>query len=295
MTAGTDAWIAWAAQLACIFEALAEKPGNVTRFKDCANLKFEQFMVSAAAIGPAFQEAASAPVGATILRAVTDTRRLAAVNTNVGILLLLAPLAKAAALGHPGGLREALREVLAGLSVEDARLGFQAIALAAPHGLGQAGCADVRGATVECTLLQAMDMARERDALAREYVTDYAVVFETGLPCLNALWDRGERFSDCVVQTFLTILSCVPDTDIARKTDQETAREISGHAASILAQGGVFSREGREALALFDTRLRDARRRFNPGTTADLVAGVLFAFCITRLGPDQVPQVLARW
>ncbi len=288
-------WAGWAAQLACIFEVLAEKPGNVTRYKDCANLRMEQFMVSAAAVGPAFMHADSASVGEIILRAATDTRRLSGVNTNVGILLLLGPLVRAATTGHPRGLRAALREVLRGLDVEDAHLAFKAILLAAPQGLDNVEKGDVRTTPLDMTLLDAMAMAKDRDSLAREYTTDFAIVFDIGLPCLTGLWAEGRRLSDATVQTFLTILARVPDTDIARKLDRQAALEVSKQAARILELGGVFREQGKEALASFDSRLRDQERRYNPGTTADLIAAVLFAFLITESAPERVPDLLQRW
>jgi len=288
-------WIGWAAQLACVFEVLAEKPGNVTRLRDCANLRLEQFLVSAVAVGPAFRPEPGDSAGGMILRAVTDTRRLAAVNTNVGIVLLLVPLALAATHGDPDGLRAALSRVLRGLDVEDARQAFAAICLAAPLGLDNVAQGDVRTTEINFTLLEAMAMARERDSLAREYVTDFSIVFDIGLPCLTRLWAEGRRLSEAIVQTFLTILAQVPDTDIARKIDRPAADRVSGEAALVLEQGGVFTEPGRQALALFDERLRDGERRFNPGTTADLVTAVLFAFLITETRPEEVPALLARW
>jgi len=295
MNTAEHEWIGWAAQLACIFEVLAEKPGNVTRFKDCANLRLEQFLVSAAAVGPGFLSVSGSSVGEIILRTVTDTNRLVGINTNVGIVLLLAPLAKAAACCGPAGLRPALRQVLEGLSVEDARLAFRAILLAAPKGLDEVAEGDVRTTAIDFTLREAMAMAQERDSLAREYVTDFSIVFDIGLPCLQGLWTEGRRLSEAIVQTYLTILARIPDTDIARKLDPLAASQVSEQADRILALGGVFSEQGRQAIILFDDRLRDEERRFNPGTTADLVTAVIFVFLITETQPELIPALLARW
>jgi triphosphoribosyl-dephospho-CoA synthase len=239
--------------------------------------------------------APEAGVGQTILRAALDTKRLAGVNTNVGILLLLAPLAKAAGQGGPEGLRQALRLVLADLTVEDARLAFKGICLAAPEGLDEVEEGDVRTTEIDFTLREAMAMAKDRDSLASEYVTDFAIVFDLGLPCLKRLWAEGRRLSEAIVQTFLTILAQIPDTDIARKLDQAAAAQVRDQAARVLDLGGVFSEPGRQALVGLDQSLRDEKRRFNPGTTADLVAAAIFAFLFTESGPDQIPAMLARW
>ena len=102
--------IATAAQLACLLEASAPKPGNVSPGRHFADVRYEDFLASAAAIGVPFADAGSRPVGRTILRAATATSQWTRSNTNLGIVLLLAPLARAAALG--GELRQTLRTVL---------------------------------------------------------------------------------------------------------------------------------------------------------------------------------------
>ncbi|MCK4472153.1 MAG: triphosphoribosyl-dephospho-CoA synthase, partial [Anaerolineae bacterium] len=177
--------IAWAVHIACLLEVCADKPGNVTWGKDFWDTRFMDFMASAVAIGPALRDATHAPIGETILRAVRDTRRFVSTNTNLGMILLLAPLAKAAGLGHPQGLRAGASEVLKTLTVDDARLAYEAIRLAAPGGLGDAARYDVRKAEVDITLREAMNLAQNRDTVAREYVTDFEVTFEIGYTTLR--------------------------------------------------------------------------------------------------------------
>ena len=81
------------AQLACILEATARKPGNVHRYADFADATYLDFLLSAAAIAPVMEQAPRRRVGETVLRAVRATRRVVATNTNLGTILLLAPLA----------------------------------------------------------------------------------------------------------------------------------------------------------------------------------------------------------
>ena len=71
----------------------ARKPGNVHRFADLPGLHFVDFLLSAAAIADPLDRAVSEGVGAAVLGAVEATRRLVSTNTNLGIVLLLAPLA----------------------------------------------------------------------------------------------------------------------------------------------------------------------------------------------------------
>src|SRR5215212_7661713 len=125
--------VAGAAQLACVLEASAEKPGNITPDHDFADASYEDMLRSAIALGPELGRAGERGVGDTVLAAVCATRRVAGANTNLGIALLLAPLARAALLG--GTLRERAREVLADLTLDDARAAYAAIRAAGAGGL----------------------------------------------------------------------------------------------------------------------------------------------------------------
>jgi triphosphoribosyl-dephospho-CoA synthase len=287
--------VAWAAQLACILEATAWKPGNVSRMHDFADCRFEDFLVSAVAVGPAFREAARSPVGKTILEAVRATRRLVGTNTNLGLAIALAPLAKAVGTGHPDGLRAAVAEVLEGLSVEDARMAYEAIRVASPAGLGKVQRCDVYDDDVDVTLRAAMELARDRDALAGEYVTGFELAFEVGYATLLIHWEAGRKLSDSILQTFLTILARRPDSLIARKNGPAASERVSGLAQGVLKHGGVFSEEGLEELKNLDVELRDERHRLNPGTTADLVAAAIFIFLVEGRKLHSFKDLLKCW
>jgi len=279
--------IGLAAEMACLLEVSAEKPGNVTRREDFNDTCFEDFVISAAAIGPAFRRAADAPVGETIIQAVRATRRFVGGNTNLGIVLLLAPLAKAAGLDHSDALRLAVGSVLRSLTVDDARLTYEAIRLARPAGMGTVQHYDLQETDIDITLREAMGQARDRDALAREYVTDFEITFEVGLTAFQWILEQGAGISEAVVQTFLSILAQVPDTLIARKNGMEAAREVSGRAGQVLKYGGIFSEKGKAEIKRFDLDLRDKGHTLNPGTTADLTAAVLFAYLVE----NDLPQL----
>src|SRR5262249_3117274 len=157
------------AQLACIWEATARKPGNVHRFVDFDDLSYLDFLTSAAAVAPVLGEARRRRVGATILECVRATRRVVDTNSNLGIVLLLAPLA---AVPDGVGMRAGLAHVLDTFDVEDARLTYEAIRLASPGGLGSASEQDVRDEPT-LTLRQAMALAADRDVIARQYVDGF--------------------------------------------------------------------------------------------------------------------------
>ena len=249
----------------------------------------EDFLLSAGAIGPVFEQAEYLSVGEMVLKAVEATRCRVKSNTNLGIILLLAPLAKACCGGCSlDDVRKNLHRVLQELSVEDARSAYKAIRIAKPGGMGKVSDSDV-SEQPSITLLKAMGLAQERDSVAREYATDFAISFEIGLPALQTTLMRGVEFSLAVVQCFLTILSRVPDTLIARKRDTEMAQRVSMQAEAALAQGGVFTSSGEKAIKMMDQVLRDPDHTLNPGTTADLTTAAIFL----ALLESDLPESLA--
>lgn len=266
--------IAVLTQAACLIEVSAPKPGNVSRAADFEDTRFEDFLLSAAAIGPAFGEVGAAGVGDTVFRAVRDTRRLVQVNTNLGIVLLLAPLACAAGAGG-GPLRERLSRVLAALSLADARAVYAAIRLAAPGALGTAESQDVSQEPT-LTLRETMALAAGRDTIAREYVTDYDVTFGLTLPALRRARAGGLGWPAATLEAYLHTLAEVPDTLIARKQGLPAARAVSARAREVLAAGAAGSPERSRAEAAFDSELRGPGNRMNPGTSADLAAAAVF-------------------
>jgi triphosphoribosyl-dephospho-CoA synthase len=270
----TPAEVAAAGQLACLLEVSAPKPGNVSPDRHFHDTRYEDFLASAVAIGPALAGAAQHPVGATIRIAVDATLRWTRSNTNLGIVLLLVPIARAA-LSSGGTLRERLSRVLHETTVEDASEVYAAIRRARPGGLGESATEDVAGPP-SVTLQQAMALAADRDAIAREYVTDFALTFETGVPALRAARREGLAWTDAAVDAYLALLDKAVDTHIARKLGSDEARKVSSRAREIRDAGGARSEEGRNRLAALDAELRDPRNRRNPGTTADLTCAALF-------------------
>lgn len=259
-------------QSACLLEASCPKPGNVSPGHAFADTGYEDFLLSAAAIGPAFARADT--VGATVVAAVSATRRRVTANTNLGIVLLLAPLAAAAR--SPGGtLRERVARTLRDLTVADAEAAYEAIRLAGAGGLGTAPAQDV-SARPTVTLLEAMRLAAHRDSIAHEYASDYDRTFRVAAPALQGARAAGHGWPAAILESFLRLLGEVPDTLIARKEGLEAAQAVSVRARAVLAAGRPGSAERGTAVAAFDAELRRRGHRLNPGATADLVAAALF-------------------
>ena len=271
------------AQLACLLEATARKPGNVHRFRDFDDAHYLDFVLSASALAGPMERAPASSLGETILQSVEATRRLVASNTNLGMILLLAPLASV-----PGGedLREGVGRILELTTVKDASLAYRAIRLAAPGGLGDAVDQDVADEPT-LTLREAMGLAAGRDLVARQYANGFADVFDQALPSLEAGLRWGWPVETAIVGAFLAALVARPDTLIARKRGDFFALEASLRASNVLDLGWPEAIQGRQALNDFDAWLREDGHARNPGATADLITAALFA--ALRDGTMKIP------
>jgi len=267
--------VAAAAQLACLLEASAPKPGNVSPFASFRDATYEDFLASAAAVGPALAAAGERSLGATIRAGVEATARWAPSNTNLGLVLLLVPLARAALRPGHEPLRARLAATLADTTVADARDAYVAIRAAAPGGLGRASQQDVAG-TPTVTLREAMALARERDAIAREYATDFETTFEIGAPALRRARSDGLAWRDAIVEVYLTVLAASPDSHIVRKLGTDAGVTVQRRARAVLDAGGVRTTAGRDATAALDRELRDEANALNPGATADLTGAAIY-------------------
>lgn len=259
--------------LACLLEATAPKPGNVHPDAVFADVCYTDFVQSAFAIGPSIAESAQIGVGASILHAVDATQQGVGSNTNLGMILLLAPLAAV-----PAGrtLSAGIADVLRQLTITDAGQTYAAIRLAHPGGLGTASDQDIATAPTE-TLLQVMTRAADRDSVAAQYATNFDLVLNFALPMLTEHWNDGWTWQSAVVRTHLELMAHTPDTLIARKCGWKTAEESARRARQVLTRSSREHGNQADAIREFDHWLRADGHRRNPGTTADLIAAALFA------------------
>jgi triphosphoribosyl-dephospho-CoA synthase len=256
------------AQTACIWEVCARKAGNVNRLHDFHDMGLTDFLVSAASLAPLMAMAHQHSVGATVFEAMRLRRHVCWTNTNLGIVLLLTPLAKAA---QSEDFRPAVTRVLNQLDqfgLEDAELVFAAIRLAKPGGLGEVEDHDIMEKPT-IPLCRAMALAADRDLVARQYVNGFQQVFEEGLPAFVAGFRETGSVEEAIILCQLRLLASYPDSLIARKRGLAEAEEASRRARHVLDVGW-------SALPEFDAWLRAEGHSRNPGTTADLVTASLF-------------------
>ena len=258
---------------ACMWEVSARKAGNVHPHRAFSDLNIDDFLNSALAIAPLFADAGRQQVGGLVLRALQATRRVVHTNTNLGIVLLLAPLAVGR---RDRPLGQAVVEVLENLTVEDSRQVYEAIRLAQPGGMGQVAEEDVHRAPT-LPLRQVMALAQKRDLIACQYVNGFQEVLHEGLPALLHGLNEWGNLEDAIVGTHLELLAHHPDSLIVRKCGIAMAEDASRRAQGVLNAGWPLSEAGQQAFAAFDAWLCEDGNRRNPGTSADLVTACIFA------------------
>jgi triphosphoribosyl-dephospho-CoA synthase len=266
--------VAQAYLAACLAELTALKPGNVHTYAAGHDMTVADFEISARASAEAMADGNST-VGKRILTAIQATRAAVGCNTNLGIVLLCAPLAQAAIQFTDSKLRAAVSDVLAGLTMEDASNAFAAIRLADPAGLGDSPRHDVREAP-QVSLLAAMQAAADRDRIALQYANGFADVFELGLARLTEGRRRWSAPEWAISSAYLGFLAAFPDSHVERKYGRRAAEAVVAEARhyDALLSHTADPRTILPELLAFDSALK--QKDINPGTSADLTVAALF-------------------
>lgn len=291
-------------ELACLLEATARKAGNVHPAAAFDDLDYADFVDAAQAIAEPLSQTREIGLGRAILGAMQATRAARVrTNANLGIVLLLAPLA---AVPDGISLNEGLRDVLSHTTVEDAECVYEAIRLSRPSGLGRAESQDVN-TTPTVTLRDAMALAAGRDRIAEQYATDFAFVLNTALPwlchdwpwlglCPLAIFGRtGMRnevpiapWESAIIKLQLRLMADAPDSLIVRKCGEKTGEQVRRRAAEMMDLDWPQRLQSWSRFDELDLWLRADGHRRNPGTTADLIAATLFA--VMRAGLIEFPS-----
>lgn len=271
------------ATLACLLEVGAPKPGNVHRGADFEDVTLNDFMSSAVVLGQTIDDSSIQSVGATILKAVGATQHVSGTNTNLGMILLLVPLARS--MNDEGRVVEnVVQQTLDGLGPDDSRSILESIRLARPGGLGTSEKFDVNDSEdAAFDILAAMRESAERDLIAAQYANGFQQVFEDAVPLLL---DGQKRFGDlshAIVYAHVALMSRFPDSLIARKCGVRMARQSQMRAQKAVDTAPANTDAPPEDIETFwnlvgdlDFWLRADGHQRNPGTTADLIAAGLF-------------------
>ena len=282
MTAITQSKLMALYQQACEVELQAFKPGNVSVYADGHDMTVEDFRMSARVSA----EPITNPhynLGEKIYYAVKATREAVGCNTNLGIILLCAPLIQAVQehdLVLP--LRDSLAKILEHTTVVDADWAFRAIALAAPGGLGDSEDHDV-DERPDITLTQAMRIAENKDRIALQYTTNYRDIFDFTLLWYNGQIDRCGDDKWAAVAVYAGLLSKYPDSHIERKYGNKFTDFVSSKMTLVDELLSRTDKPEQLEELLYQTDAEFKKIGINPGTTADITVATLLTAYLNQL------------
>jgi len=277
MPSAFDSWtIGQLASMACLLECIAPKPGNVHRGADFEDLTLLDFATSAVGFGASIDRFVEQKIGKMILGCVQHTQQLVGTNTNLGISLLLVPIAKAALSGPVN--QASIAEVLSQLDSDDASSVYAAIQMSGAGSLGKSKEHDLKGKPPQ-DLVEAMRFSMETDFVARQYANGFADLFATIIPELHHRIQTTTT-TQAIVATHLFVMAKFPDSLIGRKCGIKIAEQSAIMADRVLQVFETDVEQYERRIGELDFWLRSDGHRRNPGTTADLICAAIFVLLI---------------
>jgi len=282
------------------------KVGNVHRTKDFEKTRFEHFLAGIVAIQPNFREFCEKifqipfkneddyekiELGLFFKKSAEEMMKWQyGGNVLLGHILILAPLAAAATICLKNqqntleDLKYFLIKLIENSSINDTINLYKAIQLSNPGGLGKIDKYDIRDdnsindiISDKINLKKIFDLSKGYDLISLEYSTGFSIILNEGLPYFFKSFNQHHDINIATVNTFLKLLSLNPDTLITRKSGADSAVYVSERAAKVLEYGGISSEHGLRLVIELDNELQEKNGKLNPGTTADLISGVIFS------------------
>ncbi|MFI3189224.1 triphosphoribosyl-dephospho-CoA synthase [Crenothrix sp. D3] len=268
-------------QQACEVELQAFKPGNVSIYSAAHDMTVDDFRLSAkVSASPLCNRDYS--LGEKIFYAVKATREAVGCNTNLGIILLCAPLIQAVEFCTAGiTLRQALHQVLTTTTLADAEWAFKAIALAAPAGLGDVAQQDVK-APAAVTLTEAMQLASAKDRIALQYLTDYKDIFDFAVLRYNRALLKWDNHHWAAVAVYANLLSHYPDSHIERKYGNQYTEMLASRMNQLNSELSATENPDLMMPLLHNIDQELKSQRINPGTTADMTVATVFTVFLEK-------------
>ena len=255
------------------------KPGNVNLLSPHKDTKAQDYLDSATLSSKeSFNQNHS--LGKRILESVKVTRSQVNVNTNLGIILLCAPVIQSYIDFNALDLRDCIKKTLSATSVKDTHDLCAAINISSPGGLGDSDMYDTVSYP-NISIKQIMDYSKEYDRISYQYSHNFTDIFDFIIPKLEFLNQRYESLDISLSLLFIEILAKIPDSHISRKFGDKIAKKTSNNAYDLLK---ILNREYDPdylAKALNNLDYEYKKKGINPGTTADLLVASLMIYKIS--------------
>jgi len=218
-------------------------------------------------------------LGERVFNSVKATRKTVKTNTNLGIILLCAPIIHSLIKFNDVSIRDSLEISLNQSNSDDTLLISKSINLAKPGGLGKSIKYDTKSLP-KINLIKIMEYSSKYDRISYQYTHKFRDIFDFIVPCIKFHRKHFRSYKHSLALTFLEILSKIPDSHISRKFGDKISKKTSNEANDLLK---ILDKDDSWDLASKHLKSLDyeyKKKGINPGTTADLLVAGLMVYKI---------------
>ena len=295
--------------IACRLDVQTLKPGNVSFNSSGFGMTGQDFINSSRACASLLVQP-GLELGEKIYLATKESIKVTGCNTNLGIILLCAPILHVMqklteeefkSLVNPlAYLQAELMKTIHAIDLIQSKFIYDAIVHAKPGGLGKDREMDVRFTNVK--VIDAMRQAKNKDFIAKQYFSGFFEILKQPVLQENfrRQWINKERpINPCSRQSLASLiyfywLTNIRDSHIQRKSGLRVAEFVKKKAMKVFrgqinfenvlnkVNNGKIRLPNRSRIRQFDEFLKV--RGLNPGTSADITVCSLLIFGL--LEPD---------
>ena len=254
------------------------KPGNVNLVSPHKDTNAKDYIESSILSSKIlFEEKYT--LGERVLESIKITRTKVKTNTNLGIILLCAPIIHAIINYKDLDLRDGIKMTLSSATPQDTINICSAINISSPGGLGKSTFYDTNSLP-EVSIQEIMGYSAKYDRISYQYSNNYIDIFDFIIPRLVFLNKKHGSLDISLSLMFIEILAKIPDSHISRKLGEKISKKTSNHANDLLK---ILDKESSHEYLTNQLNKLDyeyKKKGINPGTTADLLLASLMIYKI---------------
>ena len=267
----------------CDTEIKSLKPGNVHKYSEGHGMNLKDFLKSSLIISKCLTKN-NLDLGKKILISVNEIQNKIKKNTNLGIILMLSPIATIVQEEGVISKEELLKKIKSLIKKQNIKNSipiFKAISLTSPGGLGFSKKYDVNELP-NTNLYKAMEFAKKKDLIARQYCNGFEDIYKIGIPAYKKFYNKWGKVDWALTGVYLTFLKKFNDSHIVRNKGNKIATSIKKEAKKyyFFLKRNKNLTKIKKKLLIFDKKLKS--KRINPGTTADLTVATLLLEIVTK-------------
>ena len=267
----------------CDAEIKSLKPGNVHKYSEGHGMNLKDFLKSSLIISKCLTKN-NLDLGKKILISVNEIQNKIKKNTNLGIILMLSPIATIVQEEGVISKKELLKKIKSLIKKQNIKNSipiFKAISLTSPGGLGFSKKYDVNEPP-NTNLYKAMEFAKKKDLIARQYCNGFEDIYKIGIPAYKKFYNKWGKVDWALTGVYLTFLKKYNDSHIVRNKGNKIATSIKKEAKKyyFFLKRNKNLTKIKKKLLIFDKKLKS--KRINPGTTADLTVATLLLEIVTK-------------